>query len=90
MGKERPIAPGDQSKPARQVKRLVTGSGGVRRACKAGSAALLAVILSGCATGMTDRGDLVVSAPAVALPEEFGGVSEQRLAASIGESLRAS
>lgn len=70
MGKERPIACGDQSKPARQVKRLVTGSGGVRRAWKAGVAALFAVVLSGCATGMTDRGDLVVSGPAVALPEE--------------------
>lgn len=70
MGEERPIARGDKSEPAGQVNRIATPSGGARRWWKAGSAALFALILSGCATGMTDRGDLVVSAPAVALPEE--------------------
>ena len=41
-----------------------------RRFAKAGSAALAAVVIAGCATGMTDRRDLAISAPAVALPKE--------------------
>ena len=40
-----------------------------RCVAKAGSAALLAVVLAGCATGMTDRGDLIISAPVVAMPD---------------------
>lgn len=41
-----------------------------RSFAKAGAAALAAVVLAGCATGMTDRRDLVISAPAVAWPKE--------------------
>ena len=41
-----------------------------RGVAKAGSVALVAVVLAGCATGMTGRGDLLISAPAVALPDE--------------------
>lgn len=41
-----------------------------RGVAKAGSAVLAAVVLAGCATGMTGRRDLVISAPAVALPKE--------------------
>ena len=52
------------------MKRLGTRLGRSRCSTRAASVALFAVILGGCATGMTDRGDLVVSAPAVAVPEQ--------------------
>ena len=51
------------------MKRLIM-FGWARSSWKAGSVALFAVILGGCATGMTDRGDLVVSAPAVSMPAQ--------------------
>ena len=70
MGEEWAIACGHQSEPAVEVTRLGGVSGGARLSWKAGSVALFAAILSGCATGMTNLGDLVVSAPAVAVPAE--------------------
>ena len=70
MGEEWPIGFEDKCEPAGEVNRFGPGSGVARSLLKAGSAALIAVVLTGCATGMTGRGDLVVSGTAVALPAD--------------------
>ncbi len=41
-----------------------------RHAARVGAAAIGVAVLAGCTTGMADRGDLLVSAPAVELPDE--------------------
>ena len=50
------------------MKRLGFSAVWSRRSMQLASATVIGLLLGGCATGMTDRGDLVVSAPAVRLP----------------------
>ena len=50
------------------MKRRKLASGWSRRSLRLASATVIGLLLGGCATGMTDRGDLVVSAPAARLP----------------------
>ena len=70
MGEKRPVLGRRYEEPGDTVKRLGIRSGRSRCWSRVGSAALVTVILGGCATGMTDRGDLVLSAPAVSVPEQ--------------------
>ena len=50
------------------MKRLGLSAVWSRRSMQLASGTVIGLLLGGCATGMTDRGDLVVSAPAVRLP----------------------
>ena len=70
MGEERAVPGRPYEESGGPVKLLDARPARARRSTRVVSAALVAVILGGCATGMTDRGDLVVSAPAVAVPEQ--------------------
>ena len=70
MGEKRSVPGRPHEESGGHVKRLGTRPGRARCSTRLVSAALVAVVLGGCATGMTDRGDLVVSAPAVAVPEQ--------------------